>query len=254
MNFSRISRATAFGALARWPLKLIPPSANLPILQGKLRGKRWIAGSHTHGCWLGSYEYDKRVAFENMIDKGSVVFDIGAHVGFYTLLASALVGPEGKVFAFEPLQRNVAFLRQHLAINHVLNVTVIEGVVSDCDGSACFSEGSGNAMGSIAPNGALTVTAVTVDRLLEARTVPVPDYMKIDVEGGELAVLRGSRRLLTEHRPTLFVATHGVDIHRSCCELLRTLGYALTSLSHNTLEETDEFTAEWTGGTIRCQS
>ena len=71
------------------------------ILQGKLRGKKWIVGSGNHAYWLGSHEYKKRILFEKVIRQGSIVFDIGAHVGFYTLLASVLVGTKGKVFAFD---------------------------------------------------------------------------------------------------------------------------------------------------------
>ena len=69
-------------------------------MQGKIRGKKWVVGSGNHGYWLGWYEYDKRILFEKTVTKQSIVFDIGAHVGFYTLLASELVGPGGKVYAF----------------------------------------------------------------------------------------------------------------------------------------------------------
>src|SRR5512139_3781902 len=97
MNFSGISNHSVVGKALRFPLRLIPDDATLPILQGRLRGKRWISGSCNHGCWLGSYEYHKRVLFERTITPGSVVFDLGAHVGFYTLLASVLVGHAGRV-------------------------------------------------------------------------------------------------------------------------------------------------------------
>ena len=99
MNFSAIPFKTLYGKILRLPLRLIPKNMKLPILQGKLRGEKWIVGSSNHGCWLGSYEYKQRILFEKTIIRGSVIFDIGAHVGFYTLLASKLVGPKGKVFA-----------------------------------------------------------------------------------------------------------------------------------------------------------
>lgn len=89
MNFSGISSKSALGKLLRAPLQLIPADLVVPIIQGKLRGNRWV----THGCWLGNYEYEKQRLLRNSVRPGSVCFDIGAHVGFYTLLMSRVVGP-----------------------------------------------------------------------------------------------------------------------------------------------------------------
>lgn len=89
MKFSWISFATQIGKL----LKIILPNDIIvPILQGRLRGKKWIIGSNNVECALGSYEYEKRILLEKMISKSSIVYNIGAHVSFYTLLASELVG------------------------------------------------------------------------------------------------------------------------------------------------------------------
>lgn len=153
MNFSGISDKSPIGKLLRLPLRLIPPGAKVPVLQGRLRGKTWIVEASIHGCWLGSFEYDKRRVMEKLVKEGSVVFDLGAHVGFYTLLASVLVGPRGQVFAFEPVSRNLFFLKEHLRLNRVANVTVMEVAVSDRSGEVAFDEGQGNSMGHIALSG-----------------------------------------------------------------------------------------------------
>ena len=100
MNFSGVSNKSIVGKALRFPLRLIPCGAQMTILQGPLRGKRWIAGSSDHGCWLGSYEYPKQRAFSAAISHGDVVYDLGANVGFYSLLASVLVGTKGQVFSF----------------------------------------------------------------------------------------------------------------------------------------------------------
>src|SRR6266436_706615 len=134
INLSAIPSSRWFGRVLRWPLQWIPQDAVVPILQGPCAGMRWIVGSSTHGCWLGSYEYEKRKLFEELVGPGDVVYDIGAHVGFYTLLASVLVGHTGRVVAFEPSPRNLAYLRRHLAMNRLNNVTVVEGAVYDHDG------------------------------------------------------------------------------------------------------------------------
>jgi FkbM family methyltransferase len=240
MNLSGISIESALGRLLRAPLRWIPRDARVPILQGKLRGKRWIVGSSTHGCWLGSYEHDKRRAFEATITEGTVVFDVGAHVGYYTLLASVLVGPAGRVYAFEPMPRNLGFLREHLRLNGARNVEVVEAAVSDRSGTARFALGATDTMGHLAGSGELEVRSVVLDELVESGDVPPPDFVKMDVEGGELRALEGARRLLDRRGPTLFLATHGKEIHGDCCRLLASLGYELRSLDRRDLEESEE--------------
>ena len=141
INLSAISFHGWFGQGVLWPLRLIPRKMVVPIIQGPLRGKRWVVGSSTHGCWLGSYEYVKSRLRERHVRSGDPVYDIGAHVGFYTLLASVLVGPTGRVVAFEPFPRNLAYLRKHLALNHVRNAVVIEGAVYDHEGEVRITEG-----------------------------------------------------------------------------------------------------------------
>ncbi len=201
---------------------------------------KWIVGSSNHGCWLGSYEYAKRCAFERVVREGSVVFDIGANVGFYTLLASVLVGARGRVFAFEPLPRNLRYLKEHLQINGIRNVSVIEGAVSDCDGVADFEEGRTHSMGRLAPCGRLAVRTVSLDEMMKRGELPPPDCMKIDVEGGEKLVLTGARVLLGNTRPNIFLATHGPGVHQQCCELLGSFGYHLRPIGPNSLEQCDE--------------
>ena len=79
INFSGISNQSFLVKLFRVPLKLIPKELQIPILQGKLKGKKWIVGSSNHDCWLGSYEYDMQLLFESIITPGSIVYDIGGH-------------------------------------------------------------------------------------------------------------------------------------------------------------------------------
>jgi len=225
MNISKISAQTFLGKLLRLPLPFLPKGLIVPILQGRLRGYKWIAGSSIHGCWLGSYEYEKRKLFEKVVEKGSIVFDIGAHVGYYSLLASALVGPKGKVFAFEPLPRNVSYLKRHIALNRITNIEVLEIAVSDNNGTMKFKEGDANSMGHLSETGPILVKTNSLDALISKQRIPVPDYIKIDVEGAELEVLNGANSLLTNYHPTIFLSTHGRDIHQACCNYLTFSGY-----------------------------
>jgi FkbM family methyltransferase len=243
VNFSGISNEMLLGKVLRACLRWIPPETRMPILQGKLKGKKWIAGSSNHGCWLGSYEYEKRRIFEKTVTEGSIVFDIGAHVGFYTLLASVLVGPRGKVFAFEPLPCNLRYLREHLRLNALSNVTVIEAAVSDCSGIASFGEGPNSSMAHISSQGGLRVKTVSLDDLISRGEIPVPNTIKIDVEGAEMLVLTGATSLLASAHPTLFLATHKDDLHQESCQLLRSLGYELQVIDEKSLEQSNEILA-----------
>jgi FkbM family methyltransferase len=230
-----MSGKSLMGRLLRFPLRLIPDRAVMPVLQGRLRGKRWIAGSSDHGCWLGSYEYAPRRVFEETITLGSIVYDIGAHVGYYTLLASELVGADGHVYAFEPHPKNIAYLDQHLEINSIQNVTVFEGAVADRSGEAYFKFGPSRSMGKISDQGETRVTLFYLDELIDEGKIKPPQFMKIDVEGAELAVLHGASNCLRTHHPTLFLETHSDRIHQESLRELGDLGYELKPLTNQTL-------------------
>lgn len=243
MNFSKISRKTLVGKLLRFPLKLIPSQTIMPILQGRLIGKKWIVGAGNHGYWLGSFEYEKRAAFEKTITAGSTVFDIGAHVGFYTLLASELVGPKGKVVAFEPVPRNLLYLQEHLRLNQITNVTVIEAAVLDKCGTTFFETGPDSSMGHVATKGQLRVQVVSLDELISSGKIPVPDYAKIDVEGAEMQLLLGAKSMLADAHPMIFLATHGNDVHQQCCQFLESIGYQLQAIGAKNTTQSDEILA-----------
>ena len=243
MNFSWIPYATQIGKL----LKIIlPRNMIVPILQGRLKGKKWIIGSGNIEYALGSYEYEKRMLFEKTVSKSSVAYDIGAHVGFYTLLASELVGGGGKVIAFEPNPRNLKYLKKHLEINHCDNVMVIEAAVSDKSGISHFNEGGGSSMGTLSEDGYLTVNTINIDELVGNGKIPAPDYIKIDVEGAELLVLKGAKSTLINYSPKMFLATHShivPNVHIDCCDFLTSLDYKLKPIIGDDLYATREIFA-----------
>jgi len=246
MNFSGISNGSAIGALLRFPLRLLPTSTVMPILQGKLRGYRWITGSSNHGCWLGSYEFEKQNYVSNLVKPGSVIFDIGAHVGFYTLLFSVLAGDSGQVIAFEPFPANAKYLKQHIQMNKLNNVRMYEAAMAEKAGTADFETGISSSMGHITDQispSTFQVKLVNIDELVNSGEVPPPDYIKLDIEGAELRALQGATETLKKHHPSIFLATHGHDIHKMCCNLLQELGYELLPISGSDITQTDELFA-----------
>jgi FkbM family methyltransferase len=250
VNLSGIPKTSPLGRLIRYPLRFIPKNAAVPILQGRFKGKKWIVGSANHGYWLGSYEFKKRLLVERTIPPGSVVYDVGGFVGYYTLLASVLVGQAGKVVVFEPLPRNLHYLKEHLRLNGINNVTVVEAAVSDQSGTLLFKEGPSRAMGKLAEEGGMQVQAVRLDDLVESGELPEPQFMKVDVEGAEVRVFTGARRLLERCHPTIFLDTHGSDVHAECCQLLTELGYHLETIDGRDLPVSKEIFAIYDKGIL----
>lgn len=216
------------------------PSA--PILRGTLKGKRWLLASRGKllRVLLSTYEREQTRLFEDAITPGNVVFDIGAHAGYYSLLASVLVGSSGSVFAFEPEPRNALYLKKNMAINRCGNVTVVESAVGNNSGTTRFEYGTGSGTGRVTSNAAgLAVPMVSVDDFTERNAV-LPDHLKIDVEGAEMLVLQGARRTISRARPVIFLSTHGPAVHRECCRFLKELQYELRSMLGNALEAATE--------------
>jgi FkbM family methyltransferase len=238
MNFSRLSSESTLGKIARLPLALLPGELILPILQGPLRGKQWISGSATHGCWLGSYECEKQQAIAREVWPGAVFYDVGANVGFYSLLSSLLVG-RGKVFAFEPAPRNLPYLRSHLELNRAGNVEVLPLAISDTIGEAQFQIEPSGLMGHLARGGNATVSTATLDSLVESGRIAPPNFVKMDIEGAELLALRGASRIFERCRPVLFLATHGHDVERECRVLLASWGYEVQEIGQTTSDRNE---------------
>lgn len=243
INFSGLSNSSLLGRAARLPLRLIPRDAEVRILQGPLRGKRWVAGSSNHGCWLGSYEAAKQRRIFQLIRPGMVCWDVGAHVGFYTLLFAELAGPAGRVFSFEPVPANVELLRHHVWINGYANVEILPFALADFDGEAEFDPGPNSSMGPIVAGGSWKVPCRSADSLIRSGAVEAPDVIKLDVEGAEAAVLRGAKELLATGRATWLIAIHGERERGECLEILRGSGYEVQAIDGRRLADSNELLA-----------
>lgn len=234
INFSAISNKSFIGKVLRFPVRFIPKGAVVPILQGRLKGKKWIVGAgDNHGYWLGSYEYEMQSLILKIVKQGSVVYDIGANAGFYTLLFSEIVGMNGEVFAFEPLPENILYLKKHLRLNFCNNVKVIETAVSESCGREFFEPGINSALGILSSNGSINVKVVSLDEFLLRDEIKPPNYIKIDVEGSEFRVLSGAKTILSKYFPVIFLATHGIEMHKKCRAFLKEIGYNIQSIYKN---------------------
>lgn len=202
---------------------------HIGIRSGPLAGKRWIPSSG--GKFLaGTYEPEKTAAICRLSLPGHAVYDIGAHVGYYSILMAGLVGAMGRVYAFEPRPINHAFLSRHVRLNHCENIqtycVAIGGEQGQATpGTARLETRTGTGTGHLSPTGNLTVAITSLDEFIHAQKLQPPNLVKIDVEGGELEVLRGARRTIEQYRPTLIIATHTYPLDAACREFLLARGY-----------------------------
>lgn len=244
-RISGISAESVAGRALRLPLRLIPKRTVVTVRSGINAGLRWVAGASVHGCWLGHYEHDKQALVRRLVKPGMKVFDIGANAGFYTLAFSRLVGGAGHVWAFEPFAGNASKLLHHLYLNKIANTTVIQAAVSAQAGVAGlmtdFSDSewklSDEARGYLVPT-------IALDTLLNDGTVPVPNLIKIDVEGAEAQVLNGAREILRSKQTSLLLALHGIEQLNSCMALLAEFEYQVFRLDGSRLAAGCGFTDE----------
>lgn len=251
-RLTQVPADTLLGSLLRAPLKLIPHDHVMKVRAGLNRGASWIAGASVHGCWLGTYEAAKQQLIAKLVKPGMTVWDVGANAGFYTLAFSRLVGPRGRVYAFEPLAQNAGNLLRHLQLNDVRNVVLVQAAVGSTEGTVGFQTAASNSMGRLSPEArSYLVPCLTLDGFLERHPEAAPDLIKIDIEGGESGLLEGGGKFLRQRDPVIVLALHGAEQYRRCAELLASSGYLLFRLDGTPLqggELTDEIYARKTPG------
>lgn len=188
------------------------------VSAGPLAGARMLLDMRCEKFyWLGTHERSSLLLLHREVRTGAVAWDIGAHIGYFTLALSRLVGPEGRVYAFEPLPDNLRRLRANVAASGAPNVDALGLALSDRRGLARLTRGESTLTGALDPGGDLSSTALTftdtVDGLVARGNVP-PEVMKIDVEGAEGAVLRGARETIASSRPLLVIELHSPEAAR----------------------------------------
>lgn len=160
-------------------------------------------------------EYDERYEarmLRRLLAPHEVFYDVGANIGYFTLLAATALQHTGQVAAFEPGQESFASLRGNLALNPYGNILVYKVAVTDREGEATLFSSRGGANGCASlyaggpePKNREVCRTVALDGFAAASGLPAPDFIKIDVEGAELSVLKGAGNLLAHHQPLLLL-------------------------------------------------
>lgn len=222
---------------ARWPRR---------VAAGPGRGLRLDPGAGDPDALGGTYELPVQEALAAALRPGDVVLDVGANIGFLTVLAGRLVGPAGRVIAFEPVPANARLVRRNAALNSQAQVEVIEAAVGDQAGTATLvlarhAGGAALAEADRPPDacGELRVALVTLDGWLAANAARLPGpvrLVKIDVEGAEPAVLRGAAGLLAQAGPQVLLEVDAPGSaaaeakYEACRALLAGVGYVVDRL------------------------
>jgi FkbM family methyltransferase len=169
----------------------------------------------------GRFESAELKFVETSLKPGMTVLDIGANQGIYTLLASKVVGPQGKVFAFEPSPRDRKALARNLTLNRSKNVTVCAVALGDSNTQAVLftAEPHFSGCSSLRPpakdipmaTSPVEVSVLRLDDWIATSGAGPIDFIKLDVEGGELSVLNGAPNLL-QARPRPIILAEVQDI------------------------------------------
>jgi FkbM family methyltransferase len=197
--------------------------------------------------WISSGEYEPGLlqTVNEEASSGGVLYDVGAHIGLVSCLWCNSGG--GRACAFEPSPRNASLIRENLKINNVDNARVYElAIAAEC-GRARFvveTANLGASSGGYLSNltsGVMglersrgrehSVMLFSLDAIVELEHLPPPALVKIDVEGGEVDVVRGAVETIHRHRPKLLIEIHNVWSGIELYSLLASFGYRPRNLS-----------------------
>jgi FkbM family methyltransferase len=194
------------------------------------RFRMWLNWQGSVDYALALYEPEAMQRIRRLVNAGDCCIDVGANLGYYTISLAKWVGPGGLVVAFEPFPGNFAILEKNVHLNQLQNVRLEPSALSNCSGSIQLIHGVEDqfsatpSVGGYAVEGDRMSVNVQGYRLddYSAGLGRAPNFIKIDVEGAELAVLEGARRTLAAFKPILLVEIHGWGTDQSE-EVLRVL-------------------------------
>lgn len=203
----------------------------LPVLSSSLRGTRLRVNGLVKGSvFIHDYEPDKQNAFRFLLRENSIFFDVGANVGLHSYYVTRKF-PKVKIVAFEPLPGNAAYIRETIQLNGFKNIQVVETAVSAQEGEAFFDNTMNNSMGMlVARQTSLKVKLITLNDYTRQNNI-YPDVLKIDVEGAESDVLKGSSHLIAQAKPCFIIELHNPVQDLEVARILLGHGYSIFRLS-----------------------
>lgn len=219
---------------------------SVSIMSGVGAGLRFNPGNSNPDYAFGTNELPVQHALADKLKLGDVFYDIGANVGFFTVIAAKLVGEKGFVYAFEPVPENVTCIQSNIKSNNFSNVNLDTRAVSSHTGKGelILADYSGGATLSEADKppdmkGVIPVDLVSIDDLMADHKMRPPSLVKIDVEGAELSVLLGMKQTIQEYKPMLIYEVDDGNEDRfqqkqeECDNFVTNCGYTLERLENS---------------------
>ena len=217
------------------------PVQRYPVLKcsGVLDGYRMkIDWKKNRSFAYGTYEPEVVRTISRVVSAGMTALDIGAHSGFFTLLLAKVVGPKGRVVAFEPLPANFRMLQENVRLNSLMNVRLEKQGVHSNSGQLTFEVPDAESFLLAGPmhhddeRPTTMVLATSLDLYVFQHDMKV-DFIKIDVEGAEDDVLKGAEKTIKAFHPAMVIEVHDLDKQsrpHSGLAVLAALGYELEPL------------------------
>jgi len=224
-------------------------NGGVPIMRGPLKYSILPKTSVSNNSAMLLGRYEPSVVSE-LLSTGpiGVAYDVGAHLGFMSLVLSKLVGKTGMVFAFEPIPGNRASIDGLIAMNQlhqiiqVMPIAVGESngkkkmLIRECSSMHQLEEAYQGKERNIYST--VDVESCTLDSFIFERGNPYPQLIKIDVEGAEELVLKGALKTLEVYKPTLMVEIHGPQNASKIWKLLQGTGYTWYHLAREARRQT----------------
>lgn len=191
--------------------------------------------------WLGTYEPELQAAAEHFIHSDMCVYDVGANIGYITLIAAYQNGQKGKVYSFEALPANIERLSRNVMINQLeKRVNIQHAAVVDKSKKVTFYMHQSGAMGKAAGSAgrdesymqSIKVDGIALDDFVFKKKQAKPDLIKMDIEGGEGMALAGMKRILKDIKPVFLIELHGQQAAQQVWEQLTVNGYSLHRMQH----------------------
>lgn len=211
------------------------PAPRLVSIDSKV--KIWVPSAWESGI-AAVHEKRALALAAQVVRPGSVIYDIGANLGLYSVLLSRMAGKDGRLYSLEANPACLYFLQANLRFNRVPHYEILPVAVLDRETTIDFRVNYRNFLVGVAgevpylgkPGQVIHVSAAPLDLLIERHQLTPPDFIKMDIEGAEVLALAGMQRTIREARPNLLMELHGQAAARGALTAVDWSGYSFVEV------------------------
>lgn len=225
-----LKKPASWPACAKVMLAIATRRRDVVVRRQGVRMMAKVGSGHGLYCAVAGTCYEPEMDyFLNLMKPGDTFLDVGANIGCFSLHASRRVMPNGSVYAFEPLQANFDMLSNNIRINSSRNIKHFKVALSDSAGSFAMHVPTRNSSATLVQCEGEVVTE-TFDTFSASHGLETPQFVKVDIEGGELCFFKGAEQILRSSKPViLFESMHSGPLFPER-DFLRGVGFTLYRL------------------------